>query len=106
MTHAILPIKIDKNFSWKKLLVPAITAGAFWTLAIVSYTLSGQIFALINFGYLGTALGLGLSLYAILPKRQKPIGRRVSLLLIGLYLFAFVGLLGGKTSKWKASGGA
>jgi ferredoxin len=94
MTRAVFPLKIDENFGWKKLLVPAITAGAFWTLAIVSFALSGQIFALINFGYLGTALGLGLGLYTILPKRQKPVGRRVSLLLIGLYLFGFVGLLG------------
>ena len=67
---------IDKNFTWKKLIVPGITAGAFWTLAIVSFILSeGQLFALINFGYLGTALGIGLGLYAILPKQQKPIGR-------------------------------
>ena len=94
MTRAALPFQIDKNFRWQKLLVPALTAGAFWTLAIVSFVLSGESFALINFGYLGTALGLGLSLYAILPKRQKPVGRRVSLLLIGLYLFGFVGLTG------------
>jgi ferredoxin len=88
-------IAIDKNFTWKKLIVPGVTAVAFWTLAIITCTTSrGQIFALINFGYLGTTLGIGLSLYAILPKKQKPIGRRVSLLLIGLYLFLFVGLLG------------
>ena len=86
---------IDKTFSPKKLLVPGITAAAFWTLAVVSFVLSeGNYFALFNFGYLGTALGIGLGLYAILPKRQKPVGRRVSLLLIGLYLFVFVGLIG------------
>jgi hypothetical protein len=94
MTRAGHSLKIDKNFSRKKLLVPALTAGAFWTLALVSFALSGQAFALINFGYLGTALGVGLGLYAILPKPQKPVGRRVSLLLIGLYLFGFVGLMG------------
>ena len=42
---------IDKNFTRKKLVVPGVTAVAFWTLAIVMYTVSGgQIFALINFG--------------------------------------------------------
>jgi ferredoxin len=93
MTRA--PFSIDKNFGWKKLIIPIITAGAFWILAVVSFTLSeGNHFALFNFGYLGTALGIGLGLYAILPKRQKPVGRRVSLLLIGLYLFVFVGLIG------------
>jgi hypothetical protein len=84
MKRAALPFKIDKNFRWKKLLVPGLTASVFWTLALVSFTLSGQVFALINFGYLGTALGLGLGLYAILPRPQKPVGRRISLLLIGL----------------------
>ena len=85
---------LDKQFSWKKLLVPGLAAGAFWTLALVLYGVTGESFPLINFGYLGTALGIGLGLYAILPKRQKPLGRRVSLLLIGLYLFIFVGLVG------------
>jgi hypothetical protein len=74
-----LPFSIDRNFTWKKLLVPALTAGSFWTLAVTLFIVSdGQLFALINFGYLGTALGIGLGLYAVLPKRQKPIGRRVS----------------------------
>ena len=85
---------LDKNFSWNKLLVPCLTAGAFWTLAIALYGVTGELYPLINFGYLGAALGIGLGLYAILPKRQKPIGRRISLLLIGLYLFIFVGLIG------------
>lgn len=89
------PISIDRNFTRKKLLVPVITAGAFWTLAIVLFIISdGEWFALINFGYLGAALGLGLGLYTVLPKKRKPLGRRVSLLLIGLYLFIFVGLIG------------
>ncbi|MCB8965876.1 MAG: 4Fe-4S binding protein [Ardenticatenaceae bacterium] len=94
MTQAAL--RIDKNFTWKKLIAPVVTAGAFWTLAIVLFVVGEgqQLFVLINFGYLGTALGIGLGLYAVLPKKQKPIGRRVSLLLIGLYLFIFVGLIG------------
>ncbi|MCA9978193.1 MAG: hypothetical protein KC413_20670, partial [Anaerolineales bacterium] len=94
MTQAAL--RIDKNFTWKKLIAPVVTASAFWTLAIVLFVVGEgqQLFVLINFGYLGTALGIGLGLYAILPKKQKPIGRRVSLLLIGLYLFILVGLIG------------
>ena len=91
MTQAAFTI--DKNFTWKKLIVPGVTAVVFWALAVVMYSVSGgQIFALINFGYLGTALGVGLGLYAILSKKQKPIGRRISLLLIGLYLFIFIGV--------------
>ena len=56
-------LKVDKQFSWKKLVVPLLTAGAFWFLAVTAFVLSdGQLFALINFGYLGTALGVGLGL--------------------------------------------
>ncbi len=90
----LMALKIDNRFTWKKLIAPIVTASAFWTLAIVLYVVSrGQLFALINFGYLGTSLGIGLSLYALLPKKQKPLGRRISLLLIGLYLFVFIGLV-------------
>ena len=92
MVRSAFPI--DKNVRWKQLIVPGLTAGAFWTLALILYSVTGELFPLINFGYLGTALGIGLGLYAILPKRQKSVGRRVSLLLIGLYLFIFVGLIG------------
>lgn len=58
--------EIDSRFTWKKLIAPLATAGAFWALAIAAYVGSGQLFALINFGYLGTALGIGLSLYVLL----------------------------------------
>ena len=85
---------IDRRFTWKRMIVPGVTAVTFWALAVVLYGVSGgQIFALVNFGYLGTALGIGLGLYALLPRRQKPLGRRVSLLLIGLYLFFFIGVI-------------
>jgi ferredoxin-type protein NapH len=92
MAQALLPV--DRDFTWKKLIAPAVVAGAFWALAVALFAASGQVFALVNFGYLGTALGVGLGLYAVLPKKQKPTGRRVSLLLVGLYLFLFVGLAG------------
>ncbi|MGF1505701.1 MAG: 4Fe-4S binding protein [Anaerolineae bacterium] len=82
------------NIPWKKLIVPAATMAAFWALAVVAWQASGSaVEGLLNFGYLGTALGLGLGLYALLPKKKKPIGRRVSLVLIGVYLFGLVGLL-------------
>lgn len=91
--QAVTRFEIDSRFNWKKLIAPLATAGAFWALAIAAYVSSGQLFALINFGYLGTALGLGLSLYALLPKKKKPMGRRISLILMGGYLFLFVGAL-------------
>lgn len=87
MTEAI------RSINGKKLIVPLSAAGAFWILAIVGYISSGWWEMLLNFGYLGTALGIGLGLYAFLPKKKKPVGRRVALLLIGIYLLVLVGLL-------------
>ncbi|NDJ52442.1 MAG: 4Fe-4S binding protein [Chloroflexi bacterium] len=81
------------TIEWKKLIVPLGIMAAFWALAIIGYISSGWWEMLLNFGYLGTALGVGLGLYATLPKKKKPVGRRVALLLIGIYLIGLVGLL-------------
>jgi ferredoxin-type protein NapH len=82
------------NFSRKNLVVPGVAMLAFWVLGMVGWLSSGYWQALAHFGYLGTALGVGLGLYGALPKKKKPMGRRLSLLLIGVYLFVFTGLLG------------
>lgn len=78
----------------RKLLVPVVVALAFWILAVVMLVSAGEVMALFFFGYIGTAAGLGLGLYAALPKKRKPLGRRLALLLIGVFLFAFAGLWG------------
>lgn len=67
---------------------------AFWVLAFVMWRSSGEMMALFFFAYIGTSAGLGLGLYAALPKRRKPLGRRLALLLIGVFLFGFAGLWG------------
>jgi len=90
----LMPIHTDKDFALRKLVLPVLVFTLFWSLAITLFVISdGQLFALVNFGYLGTSLAIGLGLYTILPKRQKPIARRVSLLLVGLYLFFFIGVV-------------
>ncbi|MDP2955640.1 MAG: hypothetical protein Q8N53_04405, partial [Longimicrobiales bacterium] len=55
----------------------------FWTLGIVGWRASGFLQPLILFGYIGTALGIGLGLYAFLPKKRKQWGRRFTLLAVG-----------------------
>ena len=45
--------------------------------------------ALVNFGFLGTALGLGLGLYSFLPKKKKPMGRKFAQFMIGGYMLLF-----------------
>jgi len=87
-------LKLNFHVNAKSLSVPLIAMLIFWILGAVLWVMTGFWQALAHFGYLGTALGAGLGLYAILPKKKKPLGRRVSLLLIGVYLFAFTGVLG------------
>src|SRR5512134_2476246 len=77
------------DFQVKRLIVPGIVMLSFWSLAIFAWRMGGYIQPLIMFGYIGTSLGLGLGLYAVLPKKQKPLGRRLTLFLVGLFLVGF-----------------
>jgi polyferredoxin len=76
-----------------KLRAPIIVFIAFWTIAIVLWQTKGNIFYLFNFGYIGTAVGFGLGLYILLPRKKKPLGRRFAQLLVGVYMLGFLGLL-------------
>lgn len=73
----------------KKLIVPGVVMLAFWGIAIWGFLASGLTQPLMMFGYIGTSLGVGLGLYSTLPKKGKPIGRRLTLFLIGLFLIGF-----------------
>ncbi|MBK9927425.1 MAG: 4Fe-4S binding protein [Anaerolineales bacterium] len=88
----MLTTKLDLQF--KNLIVPAVVMLAFWGVAIWGFTASGYIQPLIMFGYIGTSLGIGLGLYAALPKKQKPVGRRLTLFLVGLFLVGFAIFMG------------
>lgn len=74
------------NFHIKKLVVPAVVMLAFLGIGIWGYLASGYLQPIIMFGYIGTSLGIGLGLYAVLPKQKKPTGRRLTLFLVGLFL--------------------
>jgi ferredoxin-type protein NapH len=78
----------------KKLFVPGIVILAFWSLATAMWRSSGEIMALFFFGYIGTSVGVGLGLYAALPKKKKPLGRRLALFLVGTFLFGFAAIAG------------
>jgi polyferredoxin len=86
-------------FDLKKLIVPGIVMLAFWGIALWAWLASGYTQPLIMFGYIGTSLGAGLGLYASLPKRQKPIGRRLTLFLVGLFLVGFAIFMGHENSQ-------
>ena len=81
-------------FPWKKLIVPGVVMLAFWGIALWGYLASGMVQPLVMFGYIGTSIGLGLGLYAVLPKKRKPLGRRLTLFLVGLFLVIFAIFIG------------
>lgn len=76
-----------------KLVMPAVMMVAFWVLALVLWRTTGQVFFIFNFGYIGMSVGVGMAVYALLPRQKKVIGRRLTLLLVGLYMFGLVGVI-------------
>jgi hypothetical protein len=85
---------VKSELKLKKLIVPAVVMLTFWGIAIWGFMASGNTLPLIMFGYIGTSVGLGLGLYAVLPKKQKPIGRRLTLFLVGAFLLGFAAIKG------------
>lgn len=78
----------------KNLIVPAVVMLTFWSLGTWGFLASGYTQPLVMFGYIGTSLGIGLGLYGTLPKKQKPVGRRLTLFLVGLFLVGYAIFLG------------
>lgn len=82
-----------KENKLNRLRGPIIIFIAFWATAIVLWQTKGNVFYLFNFGYIGTAVGVGVGLYIMLPRKKKPFGRRFAQLLVGIYMLGFLGLL-------------
>ena len=84
-------MKADKTFDYKELGIPLFLLALFWAIAVLLWQSTGNYFYLFNFGYIGTALGLGLGVYSVLPRRQKMWGRRLAQFLVGAYMLVFLG---------------
>ncbi|MBI5033874.1 MAG: 4Fe-4S binding protein [Chloroflexi bacterium] len=82
-------MKTQSKPVFKELIVPVIVMFAFWGIGILGWSQSGYLQPIVMFGYIGTAIGAGLGLYGILPKLKKPLGRRLTLFLVGAFLIAF-----------------
>jgi polyferredoxin len=83
----------QSKLAWRNTFIPLIIFLSFWTVAFALWRTTGNMFYLFNFGYIGTAVGIGIGLYALLPRERKPAGRRIAQLLIGIYLLGFLGLV-------------
>ncbi|MEJ2246710.1 MAG: hypothetical protein P8Y80_11640 [Acidobacteriota bacterium] len=68
----------ENSLHFKDLIVPIILLVAFWGIAVNFWQIKDRIFFLYNFCIIGTSLFIGFGLYEILPRRQKPIGRKVA----------------------------
>jgi len=42
-------------------------------------------------GYIGTSLGVGIGPYEMLPRKKKPVGRRLAQFLFGVCMVGFLG---------------
>ena len=79
-------MKIKGHLQTRKLIIPGVVLLAFCGLGLWGWLASSYIQPLILFGYIGISLGVGLGLYEILPKAKKPVGRRLTLFLVGAFL--------------------
>ena len=86
-------MKPENTFDFSSLKMSLIMMIIFWIIAVFLWQTTSSIFYLFNFGYIGTALGVGIGVYSALPKRKKLWGRRLAQFLIGAYLLVFLGLI-------------
>jgi len=87
------------EFQVKKMLVPGVVMLAFLGIGSWGWLASGYLEPLLLFGYIGLSVGLGLGLYAVLPKKHKPKGRRLALFMVGAFLMGFAIFMGKENSQ-------
>lgn len=84
------------DISAKTIISPLLFAFVFYAVALWRYLATGYTFYLFNFGYIGTALAIGLFFNSALPKRHRTWGRRIAQILTGSYLLIYVGFVLGE----------
>ncbi len=72
----------------KKYILPATMLAIFEAVAITLWLTKGNLFYLLNFSYIGLSIALGLFLYI----REYRHARRVTQLLVGMYMLFYLGL--------------
>ena len=90
---------MKSELTFSKLIVPGVVMLAFWGVALWGWLASGYLQPLFMFGYIGSSIGVGLGLYAVLPKQRKPIGRRLTLFLVGAFLVGFAVFIGQENTQ-------
>ncbi|MCH5266156.1 MAG: 4Fe-4S dicluster domain-containing protein [Lachnospiraceae bacterium] len=73
----------------KKYLLPVIMLAVFESVAITLWLTKDNLFYLLNFSYIGISIALGLFLFI----RKYKHARRVTQLLVGMYMLVYLGLI-------------
>lgn len=73
----------------KKYLIPLVLLTIFEAVAVTLWLSMGNIFYLFNFSYIGISVSLGVFLYL----RNYRYARRITQLLVGLYMLVYLGLI-------------
>lgn len=79
----------------KKYRLPLIMFLIFETVAISLWLSKDNLFYLLNFSYIGTSIAVGIGLVIA----KNPYGRRVTQLLVGLYMLIYLGLMGNENMQ-------
>ena len=73
----------------KKYIIPIIMLVIFETVAVTLWFTKDNIFYLLNLSYIGCSIALGLTLYI----KEYKYARRVTQLLVGLYMLLYLGVI-------------
>lgn len=79
----------------KKLALPMALLAVFEAVAVALWVAKGNAFYLFNFSYIGAALAIGIALFQSGHKSA----RRVTQLLVGLYMLVYLGLVSGENMQ-------
>lgn len=79
----------------KKYLAPLLFLAVFETVAVSLWLAKGNVFYLLNFSYIGVSVALGLFLYLKAYRHA----RRVTQLLVGLYMLVYLGFFRGENMQ-------
>lgn len=79
----------------RKYLLPMMMLIIFETIAVTLWLTKDNLFYLFNFSYIGMSISLGIFLYL----RKYPHARRITQLLVGLYMLIYLGVMSGENMQ-------
>lgn len=85
---------MKKNSFRLYIIAPIVDFVFFLILGLVMWLVDGNIIMLFTFLYLGIFTAGGMTLYGVLPKKRRTIGRRLSFFMVGLALLLGMGVFG------------